>query len=268
MLDIIIESNIHKVVIVIAFSWLLYLGLRKGIMASMKINAKKYNGVKDGNYKKRETISKLISNILKYLIIVIAILTILQIYGVKTTSLIAGLGVVGAVIGLAFQDVLKDLLAGIFIILDNLYLVGDIVEIGGFKGEVIELGLKTTKIKSFTGEIKMLSNRNVTEVINYSLEKSYCIVDVSISYDQDISKVEEVLLSLNDKIVENKDIIGKIELLGVQELSSSSIIYRFCVLTKPNMAVSVNRYLLKLVKETFDSNNIEIPYQKVVVINE
>lgn len=267
MLDIIIESNIHKVLIVIIFSWLLYFLLRKFIKMGMKINVGK-NSTKDSNYKKRETVSKLISNILKYLIIIIAILTILQIYGVKTTSLVAGLGVIGAVVGLAFQDVLKDLLAGIFIILDNLYLVGDIVEIGGFKGEVVELGLKTTKIKSFTGEVKMLSNRNVTEVINYSLEKSYSIVDISISYNQDINKVEEVLLSLNDKITDNKDIVGKIELLGVQELSSSSVIYRFGVFTKPNMSASVNRYLLKLVKETFDKNNIEIPYQKVVVINE
>lgn len=267
MLDFIVKNNIYKVAIIILLSWLVYFIVRKFIRISMKINIKHLSS-NDSNYKKKETIAKLLSNILKYVVIIIAILSILQVYGVKTTSFVAGLGVVGAVIGLAFQDVLKDLLAGIFIIMDNLYLVGDIVKIGDFTGEVIELGLKTTKIKGFSGEIKMLSNRNITEVINYSLEKSTSIVDVSISYDQDINKVEEVLLSLNNIISKNKDIIGKIELLGVQELAASSVVYRFSVQTKPSKAAIVNRYLLKLVKETFDSNNIEIPYQKVVIINE
>lgn len=267
MFDLIIKSNIYKVLITVFIAWLLYFILKKCIMTSLKMTSKKKT-VKDGNYKKRETVSKLISNILKYLIIIIVIVVILQIYGVKTTSLVASIGVVGAVVGLAFQDVLKDLLAGIFIIMNNMYLVGDIVQIGDFKGEVIELGLKTTKIKGFTGEVKMLSNRNVTEVINYSLEKAYSVIDVSIAYDQDINKVEEALLSLNNEISNNDDIVGNIELLGVQELASSAIIYRFSVLTKPSKSAVVNRYLLKLVKETFDKNNIEIPYQKVVVINE
>lgn len=267
MLDFIIKSNIYKVLVIIFLAWFLYFVLKKVIMTSLKISKKK-GLYKDSNYKKKETIAKLIFNILKYLILIIAIVAILQVYGFKTTSLVASIGVVGAVVGLAFQDVLKDLLAGIFIILDNLYLVGDVVKIGDFKGEVIELGLKTTKIKSATGEVKMLANRNVVEVINYSLEKSYSIVDVSISYDQDINKVEEVLLSLNKEISNNKDIVGQIELLGVQELASSSVIYRFGVFTKPDKSITVNRYLLKLVKEAFDKNNIEIPYQKVVVINE
>lgn len=267
MIDFVTKSNIYKVLVVIILSWILYVLLKRIIVASIKVSSRKVFA-RSENHKKRETISKLISSFLKYLIIGLDVVIILGIYGIESSTFVAGVSIVGAVVGLALQDVLKDLFAGIFIIMDNLYLVGDIIQVGDFKGEVIELGLRTTKIKSYSGEIKMLSNRNITEVVNYSLEKSRSIIDVGISYDQDISKVEEVILSLNDVIKSNRDIIGEIELLGVQELSTSSVVYRFCVLTKPGTNPVVNRFLLKEVKSAFDKNKIEIPYQKVVIINE
>ena len=111
---------------------------------------------------------------------------ILNLYGINTTSIIASLGVASLVIGLAFQDIIKDFLAGIFIIFDNEYAVGDTVEINGFKGEVISLGLKTTKIKAYTGEVKALSNSSFTEVINYSLNHSNILMYIPISYETKI----------------------------------------------------------------------------------
>ena len=122
------------------------------------------------NYKKTETIKSLLVNIVKYLVAIFVILAILPVYGVDITTLLAGLGIIGVVVGLAFQDIAKDLLSGLTIVFENQFAVGDIVEIGNFKGTVIFLGLKTTKIKSLDGKIKVLANRNITEVINYSME--------------------------------------------------------------------------------------------------
>ena len=104
----------------------------------------KGNNAKD---KRKTTIINLVKSIIKYLILIIVVLGILDAYGVDTTSIIASLGVAAAVIGLAFQDILKDFLAGITIIFDNKYAVGDIIEINGFTGTVTSLGLRTTKIK-------------------------------------------------------------------------------------------------------------------------
>src|SRR5699024_1893706 len=106
------------------------------------------------------------------------------------------LGVVGVVVGLALQDILKDFIAGFTIMLENQYTVGDTVTIGTFKGEVISLSLKTTKLKAYTGEVNIIANRNVIEVINHSIENSLAVVNVSVDYSEDIEKVEKVLNEL------------------------------------------------------------------------
>ena len=108
--------------------------------------------------KRKTTIVSLIKNIIKYIIAVIVIIMVLNLYGVNTTSIIASLGAASVIIGLAFQDIIKDFLAGVFIIFDNEYAVGDWVKINDFTGEVVSLGLKTTKIKAYRGEVKSLSN--------------------------------------------------------------------------------------------------------------
>ena len=108
--------------------------------------------------KKTKTVTSLIKNIIKYIIAIVVVIAILNVYGISTTSLITGLGLVGVVVGLAFEDIVKDLIAGIVIIFDNHYEVGDYISVNGFMGEVISVGLKTTKIKSYTGEVKIISN--------------------------------------------------------------------------------------------------------------
>ena len=102
--------------------------------------------------KRRNTVVKLLENIFKYIIFIVVILFILEAYGIDTKSLIAGIGVAGVVLGLALQDILKDLISGLSIMLDNYFVIGYIVEYEGFTGEVVEFGLKSTKIRNFSGE--------------------------------------------------------------------------------------------------------------------
>ena len=118
--------------------------------------------------KKKKTIISLIKNILKWLIYIFVILSILSVYGVDTTGIIASLGVAGLVIGLALQDIIADFVAGIFILFDDQYIIGDVVEINGFKGEVIGFGLMSTKIKNATGDVLIISNSSFKEVKNFS----------------------------------------------------------------------------------------------------
>ena len=131
----------------------------------------------------KNVINSLINNLVKYFIIIIDVVMILDIFGIDTKTLIASLGVVGIVAGLAVQDTLKDFVAGMTIILENQYRVVDTVTIKGFRGEVIDLGIKSTKIRSLTGEVMIVPNHLIEEVINHSLEKSVAIVDIPLSYD-------------------------------------------------------------------------------------
>ena len=134
--------------------------------------------------RKTKTLATLTTNVFKYFIILVCALMLLDQLGFDTKTLVASLGVVGVVAGLAMQDTLKDFVAGVFILTEDQYKVGDTVKISGFMGEVIYLGMKTTKIQAYTGEIKIISNRTIDSVINYSLDFSLAIVDLLVSYKQ------------------------------------------------------------------------------------
>ena len=226
-----------------------------------KINLKHTN---KGIDKRKDTIISLIKNVIKYIIGIIVIIMILNVYGVNTTSIIASLGAVTVIIGLAFQDIIKDFLAGIFIVFDNAYAVGDWVTINGFKGEVISLGLKTTKIKSYTGEVKIISNSSFNEVVNYNLNKSRIIVNIPVSYETNIEKLENILNKIKEEIETDKDVY-KMELLGIDEFADSSIIYSVAVECAPMTGIPIKRKVNKLIKVTFDKNKIVIPFNQLDV---
>lgn len=217
---------------------------------------------------RQKTLLSLIDNIVKYFLLLLAILLILDVYGINTKSILASLGIVGVVIGLAVQDTLKDFIAGAFIIFDNQYQIGDTVTINDFKGEVISLGMKTTKIKAYTGEIKIISNREITQVTNHSLANSLAIVDVPISYEADNITVEKVLLNLCAELSkELNDIKSDVQLLGINSFDESAVVYRIVVETKPMEHYRIQREILKEVKKTLDNEKIEIPYKQVVIHN-
>lgn len=223
--------------------------------------------LKKGN-KRKQTLISLITNLIKYFMIIIALLMILDIYGINTSALITSLGVVGLIGGLALQDILKDFLAGIAIITENQYEIGDIVTINGFKGEVLSLGIKTTKIKSYDGDVKFISNGSITEVINHTITNSLAIINLSISYDENISKVEKVLNDLFKKLsTEIPDLTDEIKLLGVEDLGSSAVIFKIIAETKPMKHYDVARKLRKEIKDELNKQNIVIPYDQLVVHN-
>lgn len=214
---------------------------------------------------KKKTIISLIKNILKYLVYIFVMLSILSVYGVDTSGILASLGIAGLVIGLALQDIISDFVAGIFILFDDQYTIGDIVEINGFKGEVIGFGLMSTKIKKATGDVLILSNSSFKEVVNFSRHNTSLVITLDVSYNTDIDKLEKVLNDLSDDVLKLENVIGKYNLLGINEFSSSSIKYLVSLECKANCQYQIKRDFLKLVKKAFDKNKIEIPYNKLDV---
>lgn len=215
--------------------------------------------------KKKKTILSLIKNILKYVIYIFVILAILSVYGVDTSGILASLGIAGLVIGLALQDIIADFVAGIFILFDDQYTIGDVVEINGFKGEVIGFGLMSTKIKNGTGDVLILSNSSFKEVINFSRNNVNLVITLDVAYNTDIDKLETVLQDLENDVKEMDNVAGDYKLLGVNEFSASSIKYLVSIVCKPNCQYQIKRDYLKLIKHAFEKNNIEIPYNTVNV---
>lgn len=258
----ILVKEIIGPIITITISFIAYSIIKNMIKSFFKLKINKLD------QRKSKTLRSLITNVMKYLIIFIDIMIILEIFGISTTGFFASLGVIGVVVGLALQDILKDLLSGISIILENQYAVGDVVTIDGFKGEIIFLGLRITKLKGPNGEIKIVSNRNVIDVINHSLEKDIVFVDFDIAYEENNDKVEEILQELCEQLKDKiPQITGKVELVGITNLGESGVKYRITAETKANNHYIVQRLINKEVKTTLDKNKITIPYNQLVIHN-
>ena len=217
-----------------------------------------------GKDKRKDTIIALGKNIFKYLILIFVVLGILKLYGVDTTSIIASLGVFAAIIGLAFQDIMKDLLAGVSIIFDNKYSVGDTIEINGFTGTVISLGLRTTKIKAFSGEVKCIGNSSFNEVTNYNLADADLFLKLNVAYSTNIDKLEKVLSDMKEDILKIEN-VKDYKLLGVDALGDSSIVYMVDITCKAMTSFPIKRQVLRMIKERFDKEGINIPYTTVDV---
>ena len=194
---------------------------------------------------------------------IVGIFIILSIFGVDTTSILAGAGLVGILLGFALQKLLQDMINGFFIIIENQYIVGEYVQINGKSGRVLELGLKTTKILSYTGEMIIFSNGDITQVVNFSRNESLMIVDLVLlnenKYDKVYKIVEEVITKFS-----HHNIIGKINILGVEEINELSYTLRITGKTKPYDYFEVARLLKVELVKIFQENGVVFLEYKII----
>ena len=217
--------------------------------------------------KKRNTIVTLIANIVTYLILLIALVVVLSTWGVNVSAIVTSLGVVGVIGGLALQDALKDIIAGCNIILDDYFVVGDLVTFNDFTGVVTEFGLKRTKIRAFDGTELTVANREITQIKNISSEDTTWYLDIPVAYEIPEKKVEKVMASILKRIKATKLTIKDPEYLGVNNFKESNIDYLLSATCKSVDRYILRREILKIVKEEFDANKIKIPYPQVEVHN-
>ena len=212
------------------------------------------------------TLAKMLKSIFNYVIIILAIVVILGIWGINIGPVLAGAGILGLVVGLGAQSLIQDMLSGFFIIFENQYDVGDVVEIDGFVGTVLEIGLKSTKLISWLNEVKIIANGEIKTVINYSKEPSVSYVDVKISYKENIDKVINLLEENLGEIKESfPQVIEGPNVIGVNDLGTNGVTIRITLKTVANEQYAVNRAMKKFIKELFDDNGIEIPYEQLVI---
>lgn len=263
IIEVILSRKVIVPLLIILISIVTYLFFSKLIKKLLSI---KLRGVRINDRRQKTTMS-LIDNVLRYFIAIVALLMILDVYGIDTKSLVASLGVVSLVAGLALQDFLKDIIAGISFIFEDQYAVGDVVTIGTFKGTVTYLGVKSTRITAYTGEVLIIPNRNIDKVINHSLEDSVSLLDIPIAYDSDIDIAKETLSKVCSELTKELDLTQAAKVCGVQELGDSGIALRISFSTNYNNKVGYEQIFKERIKKAFDDNNIEIPFMQVVVHN-
>lgn len=244
-------KQVYKTIIVIFLTVFIYY-----VLISF-LNHLVIKGRNDLEIKRRKTIINLFENIIKYVFVIILLIIFLSIFGIDTKSFLAGLGIAGVVVGLALQDALKDIISGVSIIMDDYFDVGDVVEIKGFKGTVISLGLKATKIKSDNGSVNILSNRNIDNVINYSKNSPHVNLYIVLDSSNKQQDVEKILTSVLEDLKQDEKIKKDSAYIGIEEILDNKIKYVVRINCDRNSELAVKRLFNKKVKELIDANKLK-----------
>lgn len=223
-------------------------------------STKKYTeGHKDdgGNTTVRNAFS-----LLRFSVIFIAVIVILQINNINITAMVAGLGIVSAIVGLALQDYLKDIIMGVHILADRFFKVGECVEFEGRECSVLSFNLKTTKLCDLEDRrVITVCNRNISMICRLADRLD---IDIPLSYNENQKAVKEAICNLCGKI-EALNEVEKCEYVGTNAFESSLISHRVRITCDPVMRADVRHAALGIIKEGLDEMNITIPFNQLDV---
>lgn len=213
------------------------------------------------------TLVTVISSLIKYISVLVAFCWILSIIGVNVSTIFASVGIFALILGFGAESLVADLVTGVFILFENQYNVGDIVEIDGFRGKVKEIGIRTLSLEDTGCNIKIINNSELKNIVNRSNQRSVAVCDVSVSYNTDIEELEEKLVNMLQKIkAKHTDIfIGRVEFVGVEALADSGVVLRIIADVSEENIFKGRRLLNKEIKIMFDKDGIIIPYPQVDV---
>lgn len=216
--------------------------------------------------RRAQTLELLLRSVLTYVIFFLAGLMILQIFNVNTSAILASAGILGLAVGFGAQNLVKDVISGFFILFEDQFSVGDFVEAAGAIGTVEEVGLRTCKIRQWTGQLHVIPNGEITRVTNYNRGPMLALVTIGIAYEEDIDKAI-VVLKQECEIAyrEMSTVIDVPQVQGVTELADSSVNIRTIAPTAPGEHWAVERELLRRFKYALDGAGIEIPYPRRVL---
>ena len=215
-----------------------------------------------------KTLGEVLKSVLKYSVYFMGISIIISILFSGISFTFASIG--GIAVGLGAQSLIKDLITGFFILFENQFGVGDHVTIGNFNGIVKSIGIRATVIKDFTGDVHSIPNGSITGVTNHSRNDIRFVVDVSISHEQDVEKVIDIIkITCDDFKGKNEEYIEEsLEVTGVVELGVSNVTIRVVGKAQPLMQWKMENELRMAIKLALDKNKIEMPSPKAKSVNE
>jgi len=217
--------------------------------------------------KRTLTFNSVIANLVIVVAFIAAALIVAEQLGISVTPLLAGAGVAGIVVGFGAQNLIKDLINGVFILFEQWYQVDDVVTIGSITGVVERFNLRTTIIRDIEGTVHYIPNGEISMLGNRTQLWSRAVVEVGVHYDEDSGKVVEILEEIFDDIMDDKKykkmILERPKILGddgISELGDSAIVFKLICKVKPGEQWNISRQLRKRIKDKFDKKGIEIPY--------
>ena len=213
------------------------------------------------------TFMTLTSNLIRYIAVIVIVIGVLSLLNVDMPTILAGLGVIALIIGFGAESLITDVVTGFFILMDNQYNVGDIIEVGGFRGTVSEIGIRTTSLTDTGGNVKIINNSDMKNILNRSDNSSKAVADFSIPYETNLPKLEEKIPPMLEDIFQRHPEVFKSapKYLGVQTLNSSSVDLRFVAEVGEADIYSGARLLNHDLFVGFRALGVECPFPQVDV---
>ena len=220
--------------------------------------------------KRAQTLGNILRHALLIAISFIAILMILGELGIQVGPLLATAGIGALAIGFGAQSLVKDVINGFFIILENHYRIGDVIEVTGVSGLVESVSLRKTVLRDLEGRVHIIPNGEIKIVSNLSKEWSRSVLDIGISYREDVDRVMDILSQIGRELEAEEPyksaILEPLQILGVERFEESELVIRIMVKTVPLKQWEIGRELRKRIKNRFDENGIEIPFPHRVLL--
>jgi len=208
------------------------------------------------------TLLPLLRNVLRGVVILVAAIIALPELGLNIGPLLAGAGVVGIAVGFGAQTLVKDVITGVFILVENSLAVGDWVEIGGHSGEVQELTIRTVSLRDLNGYVHVVPFAEVTSVLNMTRDFSYALTDIPIAYREDHDAVIEELKAVGDELREDAEwgplVLGPMEIFGLERMTEAGMEIRVRMKTRPLLHWAVRREILRRAKVRLDARGIAL----------
>ena len=215
--------------------------------------------------RRAKTVTSVLANLMKYLAAIVIFCGVLSMLGVNIGTILAGLGVIALIIGFGAESLIADVVTGMFILLDNQYNVGDIIEVGGFRGVVSDIGIRTTCVTDTGGNVKIINNSDMKNILNRSDNASKAVCDFPIPYETDIAALEEKIPAmLQDIYNAHTDLFQDVpKYLGVSALSASSVDLKFVAEVKEADIYSGARVLNRDLFVGMRKLGVECPFTQI-----
>ncbi|WP_455387894.1 mechanosensitive ion channel family protein [Petrachloros mirabilis] len=217
-----------------------------------------------GQVKRADTLAHVIRDVARIMILTVGGMMVLSEVGVDLKPLLAAAGLGGLAIGFGGQSLVKDVISGFFILLEDSVRVGDVVEIAGVGGVVEEVKLRTITLRDLAGNVHVVPNGVIDKVKNMTKLYSYYLMDVGVAYREDVDEVMAVLKDIAAELQADPafgvDILAPLEMLGVDQFADSAVIIKCRIKTNPIQQWRIGREMNRRIKKTFDAKGIEIPF--------
>ncbi|MBI4462710.1 MAG: mechanosensitive ion channel family protein [Acidobacteria bacterium] len=219
--------------------------------------------------KRAQTIGRLLRGVTTVLIMGIAILMVLREFGVDITPILTGGAIAGLAVGFGAQNLVRDIISGLFLILEDQLRVGDVAIINGKGGLVEAIRLRTIVLRGLDGTVHIFANGAINELSNLTKDFSYYVIDMGVAYKENVDRVMKVLQEVGDGLQKDpvfaEKILSPLEILGVDAFADSAVVIKIRIKTVPLQQWNVGRELRRRIKNAFDAQGIEIPYPHLSV---